>query len=320
MTRSGRRLLRLAGALAAALHLSAWAGAALADGDGARKERSAEAFELGMQSVRQKRYEAALRHFRESNTLVPRPQTLWNIIGAEMQLGMNAAAYRDLASYLGLFRQLSPDRLRLAAELRLALEAKLAHVTVVVDPPGASVLVDGAKSERAAWVDPGDRVIRAEAPGMEPEQKQISLEAGERRTVRFTLAPPRPPEPVPDPSAPQRRAGLTFVGLGAAGLAAGAVLGALALERKIRMNQTCGGNSCDTGTLRGEYRELQSEASDFASGATLAFVVGAAVSGVGAYIALEPSVRRDRGSLVISPAVSLVPIRGGAVGFLGGDW
>lgn len=259
---------------------------------------------------------AALTCFREANTQVPAPETSWNIVVAEWRLEMHVEARRDVDAYIARFGPLPAERLNRAKALQRDLEAKLARLDIAVDPPGATVLVDDAAPEPGGWLEPGDHVVRVAAPGKRSRELGVSLKPGERLRWEVTLmnTPPRV-----DPA--QRRVGLAFVGLGAGGLVTTAVLGALALDHTLQMNRVCPDLACGPDAV-GAYRSLQHGASDLASGANLALVLGATVTGLGALITLTAT-RRDAarpGDSRTAPAGALIPVEGGAIGLLGGTW
>ena len=78
--------------------------------------------------------------------------------------------------------------------LPLVLDA-LAHVSLSVDAPDATVRVDGemAPDARAVELDPGDHTVTVSAPGRVEETFSLMLRAGERvaRTVRLRALPAR---------------------------------------------------------------------------------------------------------------------------------
>lgn len=312
------QLSRLAGATLAALFVFNMTTPARGD-DG---HRAAELFDDGMAALTRRDDRAALRLFQLANTLVAKPETSWNIVVAEVRLRMHVEARRDVDAYITGFGPLPPGRLPAAIKLRGSLEAMLARLDITVDPPGATVLVDGAAPEPGGWLEPGDHVVRVAAPGKQSRELRVSLKPGERLRWEVTLIDaPRRVDPA------QRRAGLAFVGLGAGGLVTAAVLGALALDHKVQMNDAeqrnkkCPDLPCSLEAI-GAYRSLQRGASDLASGANLAFVLGTTVAGLGAVITLTAT-RRDAarpGEPGATPTAALIPVAGGAIGLLGGTW
>lgn len=60
------------------------------------------------------------------------------------------------------------------------------------------VLVDSVVVERdGVTVDPGAHVVRAEAPGLEPAERRVTVASGADVEVDLVLAPPPPPAPPP---------------------------------------------------------------------------------------------------------------------------
>ncbi len=320
-------LSRLTGATLVALSVFFPTGPARGDErDAAREGRNAaELFDCGVAALDRGEPRAALTCFREANRLVAAPETSWNIVVAEVRLGMHVAARRDVDAYITGFGPLAPGRLNAAIALRERLEAELARLDIAVDPPGGTVLVDDAAPEPGGWLEPGDHVVRVAAPGKRSRELGVSLKPGERLRWEVTLidAPRRPVEPPPAPRVDpaQRRVGLAFVGLGAGGLVTAAALGALALDHKVQMNRVCPDLACGPDAV-GAYRSLQRGASDLASGTNLAFVLGTTVAGLGALITLTAT-RRDAarpGDSGTAPAGALIPVEGGAIALFGGTW
>jgi hypothetical protein len=170
------------------------------------------------------------------------------------------------------------------------------------------------------WLEPGEHTIRADSPGRRGAEHKVALDAGDRRTLRLAL--PVEVELVAVETRPLRRVGLTLLGVGAAGLAVGAILGWRAIDRGAAMKSVCENDVCKSEEDHTSYLKLQSEGFALAFGSNLAFIVGAAVSGMGVYGVLAPgrSGASAPAARTISPAASLVPVPGGALGLLGGHW
>ena len=96
-------------------------------------------------------------------------------------------------------------------------------------------------------VDPGETVIRVEAPEHEPTERVVAVDAGESVTLRFSLEPIRDATPSETPVRGRRALlAATFVTLGLAVLsgAVTAALGVLTLQRNDEAWSACGEEPC----------------------------------------------------------------------------
>lgn len=140
---------------------------------------------------------------------------------------------------------------------------------------GARVTVDGAAFDAAGPVDPGDRVVRAEAAGMKPGEQRLTLAAGEgRRKIVIKLerdvAAPREASPSKVPIGPVVLGGVGLVGLGVF-----IGLGAAGNAQKARLDELGCKPNCSQSSV-GSIRSLYIGA-DVALGVGLASLVAAGV-------------------------------------------
>lgn len=177
--------------------------------------------------------------------------------------------------------------------------ARLTVVAAAPAPEGLRVTVGGALLAPALYdvpvpMAPGRVEVRATAPGHDPLDESLTLEAGARRALtvalRETPPPPPPPPPPIEPAAlvapspppvavrPDHGANVTagqwvLLGAGAAGLVAGGVLGALALGARSDRDAACPTASrCDLA----EAASLDARYRDEALAANVALGVGGA--------------------------------------------
>jgi hypothetical protein len=156
-------------------------------------------FEEGRKAFEAGQFEAALAAFTASLELLPSPNTRLYIGRCYRALGRTASAYTALR----LAASEAQDRLIASHEKRYSatrdtanteaseLDAQVPRLTVAVPaspPPGFVVKVDGKELPSAAWgvateTDPGDVVIEASGPRLEPFQKKVTLAAGARERV-----------------------------------------------------------------------------------------------------------------------------------------
>jgi hypothetical protein len=152
----------------------------------------------------------------------------------------------------------------------------------------ATIAIDGRGVARegdlaAARVDPGEHVIRVEAPGMKSAEERVSLAAGSpRREVVVHLgraaapaAAKSPVEAPPEASRPIPAATFVLAGVGVAGVATFAVLGAIGSGKKSHLDDLGCKPNCkpsDVDAIKTDYI-----AADVALGVGGAALVGALI-------------------------------------------
>jgi hypothetical protein len=163
-------------------------------------------------------------------------------------------------------------------------------------------LVPGALIDTEIPVDPGEHAVEVTAPGFIKSSSRVTVGEGEKRSMTLTLSrdpnaavptppatgkqPPEPARPVPSaaqepaaaPStpppaerAPNRTAAYVALGVGAAGLATGGVLGLMALQRHGELKDSCPNNVCAP-----EKQDDLDGARKLGNVSTIAFAVGGA--------------------------------------------
>jgi hypothetical protein len=212
-------------------------------------------------------------------------------------------------------------RKRAATVLEAALPRLPTLIVQVSAPPGrtARVAVDGEQIPAAALgfprpADPGERVVTASADGCRDATVAVTLKEGRRETVRIALeeaaeapapsaapvavtASPRPPDALPLPwpaassAAPAQARGSrdhtaawALGGVGAAGLAVGAVYGILAIRRKSALDEQCEVKRCPI-AARPDIDALET----YTTVSTVGFAFGAAGSAAALTLLLWPS-------------------------------
>jgi hypothetical protein len=275
-------------------------------------------FKEGRELASHGRFEEACPKFAASQKLDPGYGTLYNLGECLARIGKTASAWAALQEAAALAKTTGQEE-REAKALRAAaaVEPKLERLTVVVrsPPPGLVVKRDGAVLDAAAWgsalpVDPGRHLVEAGAPGKKPFSGTI-LAGGPGTSVTLEIpvledAPPPVPtapgvRPVPDGGAGRRIAAYVTGGLGVAGLAVGAAMGASA-KSKWDEAQT---KDCRTSTLCSTAGvNLVSGAKTAADVSTAAFVGGGVLLATGVVLlvtALPPS--RATAKLTILPVL-----------------
>jgi hypothetical protein len=258
----------------------------------------------GADALDEKNFDAALDLFQRANALYHAPTLTLGLARALAGTGKIVAA---LEVYERLAREgagPSPSAVSLRAvadgerEAR-PLQARIAHALFKVAPVGASVVVDGKPVPRAGLeaerpIDPGHHEAEATSPGYLRRQVSFDVPEGGHTTVTLVLdaapaplvavAPPPPDLAVPAPRAPsaQRTIGAALLGVGAAGLVAGAVAGGVAVAENGALAGACGKDHVcppgESGTLSA-YRAA-------GTASTVALVAGGALAGVGLVVFL----------------------------------
>ncbi len=226
--------------------------------------------------------EAAAR-FAESYRLDPAPGTLLNLAVAEDKLGRLAAAWEH-ARAAALALPPGDERTLLARQLFDAIDARLPRLTLRSGAnleANAHVSVDGVELLPASFgiplpLDPGPHTVMVRSPEHRPFAVTIRLDEGVR--AEQVLEPGEalpPPSTAGDahPSSPLRLIGYGLLAGGALSLAAGGVIGGLALDRGATVERHCT-DRCDPegfdASKSGKTLSTVSTVSFIAAGALLA--------------------------------------------------
>jgi hypothetical protein len=147
------------------------------------REEARELFATGADLVKAAKWSEALSAFERSFALVPHPVTLFNIGACERALGSNARARRTLTRTLALDREGSSGALPESARSDVAaflaeIAAILVTVDVHLDPPSATIAVDGRPLEQTAAgaVPTLTAGLAAPGPGQAPPSADFRLE------------------------------------------------------------------------------------------------------------------------------------------------
>jgi tetratricopeptide (TPR) repeat protein len=195
-------------------------------------------------------YVGALDMYRSAYAKFPSPRILLNMGTALKALGRNAEAAEAYEKYLA-----SPDadkkRIKEVQKIVADLNAGLGKLKIVVNEPGAKVLVNGevvgeSPQEITLRREPGSYTVVAQKEGFPAALATVALKAGDERAVELRLdssAPPPPPDvedpdvtgpierPAPTDTAPRWYHdklgwGLTAVGVVAVGVGIGLTVSA----------------------------------------------------------------------------------------------
>jgi hypothetical protein len=147
------------------------------------RDEAREQFATGAELVKAAKWSEALTAFERSFALVPHPVTLFNIGACERALGSYARARRTLARTRELDRAATngtlPDSARSDVDAFLAeIAAILVTVDVHLDPPSATIAVDGRPLETTSEGPPPTLTagLAAPGPGHPPPAADFRLE------------------------------------------------------------------------------------------------------------------------------------------------
>ena len=119
-----------------------------------------------------------------------------NLADVEVRLGR----FRDAATHLDFFLANLPkdyaDRRADAEQLLEQCSARLVAITIIVNVPGATILVDGAGAGHAPlrsriWLVPGPHSVEARSPGYLGARLEFTAQAGEIRQAELILQSPQ---------------------------------------------------------------------------------------------------------------------------------
>lgn len=300
------------------------------------RARAQQLFDSALADAEAGNFAAACPKFLASQEADPKTSTLLNLGACYERNGQTASAWGAFREAETLARKAARADWESSARSHAeALEPKLVRLTV--DVPAASrvagltVTRDGAKIGAGEWgvaipVDPGEHVVAASAAGREPWEARAAVRESSASVTVPLLAPV--PEAVAAPAAPLgppardaaappppswwtplRTGGVVAIGVGAATLLTGVVLGAVANGDYDDARAQCadGARGCPASAVSDA-----DSAYGLASGATIAFVAGAVVAAGGAAIVLfapSPSTSPSSASSTASSSASSPSLR-----------
>ena len=229
-----------------------------------------ELFRQGTEDADAGRFADALAKFRRVAAVKESPAVRFNIARCEESLGKTGAALADFELAQRSASQdpqhSAEDVARLAQDRADALRPKVPRLALVAPslvPDGLTVTLDGAKVGLGELgvplpLDPGVHVLDARAPNRAPFHAELTLAAGESKSVALAVDTPAPatepaaPAPETSPLAPasshgsaQRTWGWVTFGAGAAFGGASLVFMLLHNSDVSDLNDACaGGGHC----------------------------------------------------------------------------
>lgn len=271
---------------------------------GAQTNPAAEAlFNSGREAMAKGDYEHACQQLRESNRLEPAVGTQFNLADCEEKRGKLATAWT-------LFRAVEQkvpegdERASVARERAQALEGRLPKVTLrlAAGAPKETTVRDGDTELEAGSfgiplpMDPGTHEFVVSAPGRSSQKIEITLADGEHRDVEVkpgeasgSSVPVERRSGAPPLDHPHgsntKTLGFAIGGVGVAGVAVGAIAGAMVLGKKSTADENCPNKLCTS--------QAGLDAVDSARTLKLVSNIGWAVGvlglGAGAYFVLTSS-------------------------------
>jgi hypothetical protein len=254
---------------------------------------------------------AACPKLEHSFQLAPRLGTMLNLGACFERAGKLSRALEVYERAATLARQLGrSDREAAARELAAGVEAKLGKLLVITEEPAPDLVlrIDGEPLSMRAGIlplEPGTRVLVADAPGRAPFRTVIELKRGATVTVTVPRlraierpAPAPAPAPLPPP-APSRTLETAAVATGlvvaVAGLGVGTFFGLRAKAKHDESSPLCDPSGCTSEGLR-----LVEDAQTAGNVSTVAFVVGGAA--LATAIAVLVLTRHEGGRATVASA------------------
>lgn len=294
-----------------------------------------ELFRAGLTALDQGDWAGACAKFDASIRLDPSAGTSINVARCHEHAGRLAAAWAELERARVLAREAPEQRRReveafVDAELR-RIEPRIPRLRIAAAslPPGAAIWRDGIPLADGALgvalpIDPGAHVVEASAPGHRPGRWTVTLAEGATSDVAVQLEPipggaftppseafdgPGTAPPRDGGPAPAVVLGVVLTGVGAAGLAVGAVGGLGALDAKGDIEDL----GCDQDTLRCPSEQVRARAQaaadrggTMAAVSTIGFVGGGLLAAAGVTLLIVDAAR-DR-PRVGGPAVETLAL------------
>jgi len=284
---------------------SFWGQVAAAAPSAADKELAKKLYAQGAEAMESGAYERACPQFEAALKLDPEHiRTAMTLGTCEQNWGKLARALTRLEYARSLaVAQSAADKLAEIDRMITSLRPKIPQLRIIVPEAmaatsGLLVTRNGApvptnEFGRLVFVDPGPYEITASAPNMPSSTQKLKLDVGQAMEVTLGVAIAATVvknESMPQSSADRpigRSLGFLGIGLGGAGLVAGAILGTLAITKNDASDQGhCDQeNYCDAIGM-----QLRYDAQDYGNGSTVAFLAGGALLTAGiVLVATTPS-------------------------------
>ncbi len=167
----------------------------------------------GYKSLQSKDYAGALERFTRADALYHAPSVILGLARAHVGLGklVSAQELYNRAAHETLPANASSASKKAVQDAQRELDALSPRIpSVIINVKGsdaAHVTFDGTEVRPAALgvkrpADPGEHVIRAEAPGLSAREMKVTLVEGKTATVTLALTPALPAPAVIPPAPP----------------------------------------------------------------------------------------------------------------------
>lgn len=211
--------------------------------------------ERGLELFGAKKWQEAYDAFRIAEELFHAPSLVMRMAFCQAELG-------HLLHARALYRQVAEEKLAADAppayrtaqdDAKKELEnlaKRISSVRVVVTGVAslrANVKLDGVHiplDPESVELDPGEHRFEAKAPGAEPLERKVTIGVGVEKRLALELEPLKEKVVVVTKSSLGLAPGLIALGVGVAGVAAGAVTGSLVLQKVDELESRCGGTVC----------------------------------------------------------------------------
>ncbi len=305
-------------------------------------------FNRGLEDMKAGQFEAACPRIAEAQRMSPTPGTLYTLAECESRTSKIATAVTHYREYLRLYQDLPAEQKRKQESRSKNAEAQVTTLSAEVPtlallwppnvPSGLQVSVDGIRLGAAANgievpMDLGEHVVLTQLPSGEKAEQRIVLAKGEKKRLEIELPkvaasektePIKPALDVPkaDFEAPvrpwQKPLGIAAIAIGGAGIAAGAIMGSVAITKKNDSNQY---NHCDAQDFCDPYGlQLRNESVGLATGSTVALIVGGVMATGGIVLLATAPRASDQGRNAVQ-GIRHVRLEGGlGSAFVKGTW
>jgi tetratricopeptide (TPR) repeat protein len=312
--------------------------------EAALKRLSAEElFNKAVEHMDAGRFGEACAALTESQQIDAAPGTLYALADCEATRGRIATAHEHYVAYLKIYagmkgnlRDRHVERARTAEAQRKKLEPDLPRLKLVwvgPVPDGLDVQRGGDRPGPVTLgvvfpVDPGEHVFVTRVPGKPELERKVRLGKGERKILELTPGEAKVIEdnsgkvtptkkvvqdkPTPTRAHPWKVGGGVAMGLGAAALAAGGVMGYLALQQKGVVDDACDANFvCGTDGMKEVERFWL-----LGNTSTALFVAGGAVAATGlVFVLLAPKAADEKKTglgirTIAAPGLAFVGVEG----------